>query len=694
MRRLGWIVLLFAAGLMVLAVLPALAGIRATLIPNRTLHSGPIPTIVQAKPAVLRPLANPPPPLTITATTFANSQDGWISGSYPQGKRRLGFVQATTDGGKAWHRVFRQKGQVFDSLVFANARDGWALNTTTGTLYRTVDGGSNWTQSAHFDGLAGNLILGRDDTAWLVVTRRGAGSEVVGVKPGEVHDVWNARGQVLSLALAGRTLTAEVTPSSPHTFRVFLYAQSIRPRSWIRVGMIGQYPMSLANAVQTGRAPSLWGELAWTSTHTGVASVFAPTSCANGCGIAEALITHDGGRTWHELSAVNIACQYGPTIASRGAAVAVEESVQTSTCGWPATTFFVSGNGGTTFSKPAGWPETGAGEIGFASPAILWGATNSAVMMSFDKGQVWRQVFPSPIPTGSLSYASRQVLYAAGDQTAPGAVLRSDDQGKRWHIVTALNGLQVSSLDFTSIRDGWAVGQPLDSADQQNTVLLHTTDGGVHWHVALRPPPGTSYSPIVRFFSAKDGELLNLGGACSEFCHYFGAVTHDRGAQWTRESARRVPSGLEDGAILAPKTALGAVGTFPGRAIRIYQTQDNGQTWHVLFTVPGVWNDGLSFSFPTARVGYLGATAQEMPSHRGGPVPLPHFALLTTVDGGHHWFLHLFPKLTKTTFFSLSIYFGNAQDGMLRCDDNWWRTTDGGHIWTEILSSLQAPYGA
>lgn len=675
MRRMPWIGLAMVAILLIFFA--GTTRVRLGTVP--TPRKGP--AIVLAGPAVMRPLRSPSPRLSITATTFADAKNGWMVGSETQGKRTIGFVEATTDGGRTWQRVFQRTNWVFQSVAFQNARDGWALRSTTGTLYQTKNGGHTWRQSAHWKGTVGNLTLSPRGAPWLAVTAPSATtSTVVRLKHGLFSQVWNAPGHVLALSMRGSSVTAEVVPPSPDPLAFSLYSTPRTHLAWQRVGTIVQYSSALAGP---SKSSPLSGNLVWTSDHTGMASVFAPATCANGCSIAQSLITHDGGVRWHTLSAINIACQFGPILASRGSSVAAEDIIQTSTCGWPASTLFVSRNHGLRFSKSAGWPETGANAIGFASPTTLWAATGSALMMSFDHGQVWTQVFPAPIPTGTLTYASRHVLYAAGDQTNPNAILKSTDQGRRWRIVTSLNGASASSLSFSSVRDGWAVAQPLPSS---TTELLHTTDGGQHWTVALRPPPGTSYNPIVRFFSQKEGEILNLGGACSEFCRYYGAVTHDGGAHWTAKSARRVPSGMGDGSILAPEVALGAVGTMPGGPIRVYETRDGGQTWPLLFTVPAHWGNGLSFSFLTARVGYLSVTDQKLAPRRGLPTPLPTFTLWKTTDGGHQWTVRRLPRLTTVDFSSVSIYFGSARDGMLQCNHTWWRTTDGGRVWTEILS--------
>ncbi len=605
-----------------------------------------------------------------------------MAGSSVQGQRTVGFVEATTDAGHAWRRIFERPNRVFDSMAFANAKDGWALTMSNRTVYQTRDGGRAWSRIAQFKATAMDLTLSPGGTPWLVLTSGSTStSEVVRLEHGVFSLAWKPPGQVIALSMDGSHVTAEVTAVSRHGRTFALYTAARANLVWRRVSTMVQYPASVD--VMSSNSP-ISGTLTWTSSHTALASVFAVATCANGCGIAETLVTHNGGASWHALSTVNIACQFGPLIARRDTAIAVEDSIQTSTCGWPATRLFVSSDQGVKFTQPAGWPESGAVGLGFASPTSLWASTGSGLMMSFDKGQVWTQVFPQPIPTGTLTYASPHVLYASGDQTNANAILKSTDQGRNWHIVTSLNGVQVSSLAFPTVRDGWAIG--LRVANQGQTLLLHTTDGGHHWTVVQSALPGAGGSTIVRFFSAKSGEFLNLGGSCSEFCRYYGAVTYDGGKHWTAESARRVPSCMIAGAILAPREALGAVCSEPGSPVHVYETRNNGQNWPRRFTVPRNWDSGLSFSFPTAQVGYLSVMAQRLPTRRGAPTPSPNFALLSTADGGRQWQLHRLFGLTAAPFSSVSIYFGTRRDGMLHCNNAWWRTTDGGRIWTEILS--------
>ena len=99
-----------------------------------------------------------------------------------------------------------------------------------------------------------------------------------------------------------------------------------------------------------------------------------------------------------------------------------------------------------------------------------------------------------------LEPVSNQVAWAAGtggNNAAAGPILRSTDMGRRWtdvlgqRLAPPIGLLRLGSLTATSPTAAWVTAISLGTAssgDGQHPVVLHSNDGGHHWHSAALPP--------------------------------------------------------------------------------------------------------------------------------------------------------------------------------------------------------------
>jgi photosystem II stability/assembly factor-like uncharacterized protein len=97
--------------------------------------------------------------------------------SHRAAQRHAGGLPHTTDGGANWRKVALDQFNSFQlsalQMIFVNARDGWALaslseitNDRPGVLYRTTDGGANWTRSTA--PIGGALQFMNATTGWII----------------------------------------------------------------------------------------------------------------------------------------------------------------------------------------------------------------------------------------------------------------------------------------------------------------------------------------------------------------------------------------------------------------------------------------------------------------------------------------------------------------------------------------------
>src|SRR5690554_4151490 len=154
-------------------------------------------------------------PLQLTqlnSVKFADSQKGWICGSYSLSGNNYGIILCTKDGGVNWDVQFNEPEELtFTTLFFADPEYGWAAgfntaNSSGSTIFKTSDGGNSWTPlatehkiySLHFidrlRGLAGGIPANSANGPKLLRTIDGGQSwDELTVKPhtGEIiYGLW------------------------------------------------------------------------------------------------------------------------------------------------------------------------------------------------------------------------------------------------------------------------------------------------------------------------------------------------------------------------------------------------------------------------------------------------------------------------------------------------------------------------
>ncbi len=191
---------------------------------------------------------------------------------------------------------------------------------------------------------------------------------------------------------------------------------------------------------------------------------------------------------------------------------------------------------------------------------------------------------PSGTPTGGIAFVSSKRGFATGYGHCGGEIWATSDGGSTWHVVAgSCTGDGLTSLDFPTGTVGFAVGgQYLKFANNQDLVVLKTTDAGRRWVTVYKNSvPGSSAldaNPFgeVAFFDDEDGLALDggqtMGGNGPVGGHLW--RTTDGGRHWSElgvTGLRLVLDGRNDAWLVE-----GGAG---GGGDVLWRSLDRGGTW-------------------------------------------------------------------------------------------------------------------
>jgi photosystem II stability/assembly factor-like uncharacterized protein len=109
----------------------------------------------------------------LASVHFEDAEHGWAAGVTGISRGGEGLLLATTDGGRAWHRVPVPQSFGISGVWFVSPRAGWisANLGSTSTLYRTTDSGGTWSPELHISGsLLGHPFFLASGRGWIAAT--------------------------------------------------------------------------------------------------------------------------------------------------------------------------------------------------------------------------------------------------------------------------------------------------------------------------------------------------------------------------------------------------------------------------------------------------------------------------------------------------------------------------------------------
>jgi len=247
-----------------------------------------------------------------------------------------------------------------------------------------------------------------------------------------------------------------------------------------------------------------------------------------------------------------------------------------------------------------------------------------------------------------------------------------------WEPVSYPEDLKLLDVFFTTAEEGWVVG---GRGETSGGVILHTSDGGMHWDNQYGDP-GSSDGGVshIRFLDATHGWAMQWTGQAARLLH-----TRD-GKNWILSGT--IAEHAKDYMFTSETHGVAIDGG------RLLVTSDGGRRWTPVNQCEvSVQAEGLArrvnctwmrVQFLTPSVGY--ATGYSVA--RGGSSSAVRFVVLgKTMDGGATWTL----TPNEVTNDTQDAFFIDENTGYVRVGapdtGQLFKTTDGGQTWTGMAAS-------
>jgi photosystem II stability/assembly factor-like uncharacterized protein len=565
--------------------------------------------------------STPGPVATILATTDGGKT--WIKQLQGQDITDIEAASAThvwavqentllfsTDGGRRWQKL--QSGILPDRVMrieFSDQDHGWAAGYGSGgkfLLYRTINGGQEWEQSAGTSacserGESGQLSFVTPLVGWMLCEYGGAG----GSTPKALYKTEDgAQTWTLLTESTRERRTPHGLPLASGTFAFFFINET---EGW-HSGLYGTLTTTDGGLTWRSIALPSWSPDAgfrwvrFVSRDHGYAVI-------SGSYIT-LLETTDGGAQWTPIYTTNIWPSGIIHFTGRTTGVAAGTPLD-------AGTVLRTSDGGESWQPVGklGSPTTKILQFTFTDASNGWAYSyhsgsqqqphSCAIHRTTDGGATWRQL-PAPQSPDlicgefgvSLHFVDRQTGFLAHATPGGSRLLVTRDGGERFQSLTTFPSA-LKQLDFADANTGWAITGEGIGAD----IVVATDDGGRTWRTLPRnyriPWTSTVYqgtqngvpvNPIPPTYGANAPNLFPNGVAwliVSVFDPMQGVnlllSTADGGKSWTHHKLEEQPGGATQGKVA--RTHFGAPqfidldhGWLTSRD-HLYRTTDGGRTW-------------------------------------------------------------------------------------------------------------------
>lgn len=594
----------------------------------------------------------------------------------------LALVLITSTAAQAQVQAWQRLPGPFGGRINALLADGDAIYASTGSLFRSVDGGVTWTRivvpasagstarSSHVralsrDSSGGILALCNydlfrstdDGLSWLAIdATRPAG--VDGLVVGADGSVYTTRSGTLHRQRPG------ATASTPVGLNSAVAVIGVDPRGGSLYAVGARYQVWRSD--DDGDSWAIVNSGGDTSLPMIRTIAISPTGRLLGGSTSGIVTSDDGGRTWRadttsirERSITSILIRegfiyvgtdrFGPFRSSDGGATwlqipyGLDNPSVWALAGDARGRLYAGTTAGVHHSTDEGstWSLDVTGMSGIRPRCLavarnghLFLGAESGISRSTDLGESW-----SPVNYGlSARQTASIVLDSAGALVAlsqHGELFRSTDDGNSWQRAGAVDGWEWTwSIAVTSQGDLIVVAR---NTSPQRAAVLRSTDGGAGWHevlVAIDPQDLTV---------AADGSVIAMT--------YNGGIyrSTSNGLTWSLVAPRR---GIDE------LTSIGADargGVVAGGRSYLWRSVDNGQIWIQQYLGQNVHLASIAVARDGSIVtGVMSPTTSAMRSTNRG---LDWVDMSSGLDGEYP---------TKLAFAATGTVFGTLPEGLAR----------------------------
>ncbi|GHB85816.1 YCF48-related protein [Persicitalea jodogahamensis] len=438
---------------------------------------------------------------------FTDNNNGWAAGFN---------LRKTTDGGVTWNTVNFGSGNGLSDVFFLDSSRGWIVGINN-VIYRTTDGGNNWTSlSSSFPAATNfNRVFFTDENngillAWngIYKTTNGGNSWTLTDAPpiGALAVYMRSPNRAWVAGHLGRLLTGS-SGSSGYTWKI------------TRGEGIG------TDQTYSGNVPAMDfvnANLGWTANSNGFL-----------------MKTTNGGKVWmntslknvYDVDFVDISTGYAAAKRTNGTSLAIYKSL----------------DGGNSWNSIYNLPNGDAASIQFVNGSMGWaivGYNSADVYRTTDGGSTWSASSPG-FNVSKVFFVDASNGWAGG---ADGKIAKTINGGLTWTDVNAGTEFANNYIDKIYFKDsnvGWIMGSK----------CRKTTNGGLTWsdNIVGGYSVAVPFNSIS-FYDADHGIALTRWRNPSGGMFYF--KTSDGGQTWTQQV---LPSSISFGKLVMIDAANGWV---------------------------------------------------------------------------------------------------------------------------------------
>jgi photosystem II stability/assembly factor-like uncharacterized protein len=489
------------------------------------------------------------PSLMLSDLCFlSDGQHGYSVGNVSGGSGVLTGIYFTTDGGQNWDKMnFPFSNSVaMNGVFFVSPETGWVYGAN-GKIYKTIDGGANWTLQA--SGTSRKLTRGvflNENEGW-IVGGWSDGTQFLVLHTSNGGTNWqNQSFGSTSFACNIVDFTDPLNGwigGTDNMLSPFIYVTADGGSNWTQQTI----PVS-AQGTQISSIDFINSLKGWAT----VTSLYETPA-------GPVMYTEDGGLTWTIQHYTNLSYNYLDVRDELNIAVIGMSLIPNSN-----ERIAVSSDGGQTWTSASTPIIEYTQGIQYVGDKVWIAASKSIILSTTDIGTTWNWEHYSPA-LQSMEWISDQVGWAiAGtnvgtdhyalkttdggftwepDETAPGGaqviffdaihgwmlkegnaakISRTIDGGTSWSQYTIGGSNWIGGMFFATPDSGWAFGS--------NGTLKFTSNGGVNW--SNQSVGSSNYVQAVWFASSQEGWAGGGYGGGGGFI----AHTTDGGATWDQQS--------------------------------------------------------------------------------------------------------------------------------------------------------------